>query len=140
VPGKIEAEHFDEGGDGLGYADTSQTNSGTPYRETAVDLFSGLDPQNQEGVVVGAMERGEWLNFTVRVAQTDEYIPTLRIKPAGQVRVRLEVDARTLAQTTVAGSTWANVRLPQTRIAAGIHQLRLHVDGGSMAFNWMKVE
>jgi hypothetical protein len=140
LPGKIEAEHFDEGGDGLGYADNTQVNSGGQYRETAVDLFNASDPQDAKAVVVGNMDTGEWLNYTVKVGKAGQYIPTLRIKPGGRVGVRLEVDGKTVAQTTVAGSSWANVRLPRIPLSEGNHQLRIAVDSGSMAFNWIKVE
>src|SRR5437762_13479132 len=75
IPGTIEAENFDEGGEGISYYDTTPENEGGVYRTTAVDIFASTEATN--GYYVGLRE-GEWLEFTVNVQQTDFYDVTLR--------------------------------------------------------------
>ncbi|MBI4626735.1 MAG: hypothetical protein HY736_26380, partial [Verrucomicrobia bacterium] len=38
IPGTIEAEDFDEGGEGVAYHDHEPKNLGAPYRDTGVDI------------------------------------------------------------------------------------------------------
>ncbi len=38
IPGTIQAEDFDDGGEGLAYLDTSAGNTGGQYRSTDVDI------------------------------------------------------------------------------------------------------
>src|SRR5207245_7423153 len=40
VPGTIQAEDFDGGGEGVAYHDTDTSNNGGQYRSTAVDIES----------------------------------------------------------------------------------------------------
>lgn len=63
VPGVIEAEAFDVGGDNFAYSDTSIGNSfgdGAGYRNTDVDLVE-LNAGNYK---VGFIADGEWLEYT----------------------------------------------------------------------------
>lgn len=57
VPGVIQAEHFDEGGEGVGYHDIDATNSGGAFRADGVDL----EPAAGGGHNVGWVADGEWL-------------------------------------------------------------------------------
>src|SRR6185436_12992129 len=43
LPGVIEAEHFDDGGEGIAYHDVTAGNSGGAYRRTDVDLEATSD-------------------------------------------------------------------------------------------------
>jgi hypothetical protein len=74
VPGIIEAEDFDEGGDGVAYHDNEpgyQSGAAEPaYRiDTDVEIVAGPD----EGYHVGNTNAGEWLRYTVNVTQTGKY-------------------------------------------------------------------
>jgi len=78
IPGKIEAENFDV--PGSGYANKSysegdtedhgaESNGGTSYREgTGVDIY-----KKATGYVVGYNAEGEWLEWTVNVAEAGNY-------------------------------------------------------------------
>jgi len=72
IPGKIEAEHFDEGKPGVAYRDNDVKNSGADYRgPTQVDIEKRPDASNGHGV--GWTRKGEWLNYTVEVKATGTY-------------------------------------------------------------------
>ena len=66
IPGKIEAEDFDEGIEGIAYYDTSIKNEGNQYRlESAVDIEACNDLGG--GFDVGWTDVGEWLKYYVDV-------------------------------------------------------------------------
>ncbi|MEN6342622.1 MAG: right-handed parallel beta-helix repeat-containing protein [Methanospirillum sp.] len=61
VPGRVEAEDFDTGGEGVAYHDTTPANEGGAYRAgEGVDLETAGGRTN-----VGWVRRGEWLSYTV---------------------------------------------------------------------------
>ena len=66
VPGSIQAEDFDIGGEGVAYHDTDAVNSGGVYRSTGVDVQATGDSGG--GYNVGWVKAGEWLTYTVNVA------------------------------------------------------------------------
>ena len=85
IPGKIEAEHYDEGEPGKAYHDIDKKNLGADYREsTQVDIEKRPDASNGHGI--GWTRKGEWLNYTVEVKQTGTYtieIPVASNKQGG---------------------------------------------------------
>jgi hypothetical protein len=82
VPGTIQAEDFDEGGEGVAYHDTTAENTGGQYRTTGVDIQATTDVGG--GFNVGWMTAGEWLNYTVSVAQSGSYTLTARVAANGE--------------------------------------------------------
>src|ERR1043166_9586449 len=81
IPGTIQAEDFDEGGEGVAYHDNSAGNSGGAYRSTDVDIETTGDIGG--GYNVGWMTAGEWMNYAVNVAQTGTYLLTARVAANG---------------------------------------------------------
>ena len=78
VPGTIEAENFDRGGEGVAYHDNKAGNSGNKYRTSEdVDLITSRDSAGG-GYVVNNFETGEWLAYTINVATTGYYDIDLR--------------------------------------------------------------
>src|SRR5439155_9481294 len=63
VPGQIEAENFDDGGEGVAYHDTDTSNQGGAYRTTGVDIQATGDSGG--GFNVGWVKAGEWLQYTI---------------------------------------------------------------------------
>ena len=78
IPGKIEAENFDLGGEGTAYHDTDAGNSGGQYRPTeGVDIQSCTDTGG--GYNVGWTNPGEWLEYTVNVSAPGTYNIATRV-------------------------------------------------------------
>lgn len=70
IPGTIEVENFDKGGQGVAYNDKDAQNHGKEYRPTeGVDIE--VAPTN--GYTVSWAAPGEWLEYTVNVAQAGKY-------------------------------------------------------------------
>lgn len=77
IPGRIEAENYDLGGEGVGYHDLSDGNAGGVYRTDNVDIK--ISPDGDGGYAIGWFQSGEWLEYTVHVRLTALYDIRLRL-------------------------------------------------------------
>lgn len=69
IPGMIEVEYFDKGGEGVAYHDAQTEHVGGSFRaDEGVDISTTTN-----GYYVGWIEIGEWLRFTVDVAKEGDY-------------------------------------------------------------------
>lgn len=68
IPGVLQTENYDKGGQGVAYFDSSPGNSGEAYRTDQVDIDLGAS-----GHVVGWTSSGEWLEYTIDVAKSASY-------------------------------------------------------------------
>lgn len=80
IPGTIQAEDFDEGGNGISFQDTDTSNWGNQYRQTTVDIENA----SSGGYNVGWTQTGEWLEYTVNVTQAGTYNLELNVASMGQ--------------------------------------------------------
>jgi hypothetical protein len=138
IPGKIEAENFDEPGYGAGndsYAENDSDNHGDSElrKGTGVDLY-----EKETGVVVGYNQAGEWLEYTVNVKEAGDYTMYASVATDNSTAgFKLSIDGDAVAEVPVSGSSWdeftkvkANLTLP-----AGKHILRFEVTG-----DWFDVD
>jgi endonuclease/exonuclease/phosphatase family metal-dependent hydrolase len=79
IPGGIQAEDFDNGGQNVGYRDDSSGNSGGAYRSGDVDI----ETTNAGGYAVSWIRAGEWLRFTVNVSTAGNYYVNTRVASVG---------------------------------------------------------
>jgi hypothetical protein len=76
VPGTIQVENYDVGGEGIAYHDNDAANNGGAYRSGGVDIVGGHDG----GFVIGWTHGGgEWLEYTVNVASAGNYTLEARV-------------------------------------------------------------
>src|SRR6185295_18383753 len=75
LPGTIQAENFDNGGEGVAYHDTTQGNSTGAYRSTDVDIEAAVSG----GFDICKVRPGEWLNYSVNVATAGSYRVDVRV-------------------------------------------------------------
>jgi len=96
VPGTIQAEDFDAGGEGAGYHDTTSGNRGGVYRSTDVDLETTTDAGG--GFDIAWVTAGEWLSYSVDVAQAGTYLFEARVASRGAGgQFHLEVNGRNVS-------------------------------------------
>jgi len=99
VPGRIEAEEYDAGGEGVAYHDTTPGNSGGYLRQDDVDIR--FDVAAGSAVVTG-VESGEWLRYRLGVGTAGVYAITLL---AGTTRsgeaIEVLVDGAVMARVPV---------------------------------------
>ncbi len=130
IPGAIQAEDYDEGGQGVAYFDTTSGNTGGAYRNDDVDIEFSESAVNQHNV--GWIEAGEWLRFTVDVTTSATVRVRYRVasQEAGPFSLSLSVDGDVVDTVTFNGTggwqNWINVHSPQPfEITAGTRVVRL---------------
>ncbi len=75
IPGKIEAENYDIGGQNIAFKDITNTNQGGAYRNDNVDI----ETSSEGGYNVGWIKSGEWLEYTVNVIVSNTYTVESRV-------------------------------------------------------------
>src|ERR1700740_2853982 len=82
IPGTIQAENYDTGGQGIAYNVTSVNGTANSYRPDGVDLEATSDTGG--GDALGWTATGQWFRYAVNVATAGTYIVTLRLaSPSG---------------------------------------------------------
>jgi aryl-phospho-beta-D-glucosidase BglC (GH1 family) len=91
IPGIIEAEDFDKGGEGLAYHDVDATNISGDYRPNeGVDIYDRLG----NGYHIGNALTNEWFSYTVNVQTEGWYKVTSEIAALfGGGTFQIEVDS-----------------------------------------------
>ncbi len=130
IPGTIQAEDFDSGPNGVAYSDTSGGNTGGAYRSTDVDIQACTEG----GYNVGWVEAGEWLNYTVIVAEEGTYYLDFRVASAlgGTLHAEFNGQDKTgPVQVPVTGGwqTWTTIRRTVT-LSSGSQVMRVVFDTG----------
>ncbi|MDA3882901.1 MAG: Ig-like domain-containing protein [Bacteroidales bacterium] len=133
IPGTIEFEHFDVGGNGVAYLDNSADNTGgADFRmDEDVDIEDCTDDGG--GYNLGFATGGEWLEYTVNVATAGKYNITFRAACSGDGRtISLQAKGVTVADniaisSTAGWQTWKDVIVKDVVLEAGIQILRVTV-------------
>jgi fibronectin type 3 domain-containing protein len=144
LPGKVEAENFDLGGEGLGYHETDATNNGGGYRpDEGVDLTGTADAGG--GTIVGWIAPGEWMNYMVNVATAGTYTVGVRVaSPFGGKTLHLEVGGvdktgPIFVPFTGGWDSWQTIVVPNVTLAAGPHTIKMVADTDGFNVNWFQV-
>ncbi len=141
LPGKIEAENYRAGGEGVGFHETTAGNSGGAYRTDAVDIEATGDTGG--GYNVGWVAAGEWLAYDVNVAQAATLKFSARVASAYAVAksLHLELDGAALPLGTFNGGagwqSYVTVELGSAKLTAGKHTLKLVFDTDKINVNSM---
>jgi hypothetical protein len=142
LPGTVQAEDYDTGGEGIAFHDTTAGNSGGQYRADAVDVQVTSDAGG--GFNVGWIAAGEWLEYTVNVpvaftATIDARVAS--ISTGGTLHVEIDGQNVTGAMSFAATGgwqTWTTVTRTGVAVPAGQHLLRLAMDSGGFNVNWLQ--
>ncbi|MDB5272654.1 MAG: carbohydrate-binding protein, partial [Chitinophagaceae bacterium] len=145
LPGKIEAENFDLGGEGLAYHDSEAANQGGAYRTTeGVDVQATTD--TGAGYNVGYITAGEWLKYMVNATAAGNYDIAVRIATtAAGSTLHIELDGTNITGTinvpnTGAWQTWQTVTLKNIALTAGAKTMKVSMDAGSFNLNYITVQ
>ncbi|MGD9936721.1 MAG: NosD domain-containing protein [Methanoregulaceae archaeon] len=131
VPGLIEAEDYDNGGEGVAYHDTVAGNQGGAYRTDDVDIESVPG-----GFGLAYIRDTEWTRYTVTVQETGDYLVGLRAAAwNGPRTVRLlrgTTEIGTIMVPVTGSTTSFETYTTTVRLEAGTQELRLAFSGDSM--------
>jgi uncharacterized protein YjdB len=138
IPGTIEAENFDNGGEGVAYHDNDAVNSGGQGRTN-----QGVDTEtcSEGGLNVGWTNTGEWLEYTVNVATAGSYdidVRTASTFAGGTFHIEFNgVDKTGLMTTTNTGGwqTWTTISKSGVPLSAGQQVMRIYFDNANFNLN-----
>lgn len=142
VPGTVQAENYDTGGQGVGYNVASVNGNANSYRADGVDLETTSDTGG--GYDVGWTGAGQWFRYTVNVASAGTYTVGLRLAAPTAVTGALHLSDSSGANlsgavnipATGGWQTWATVTADVT-LPAGQQVLTLDQDTGGWNINYL---
>ena len=144
IPGRIEAQNYDTGGEGVSYSDTTSGNEyDTSYRDTDVDIRETQDDSGEYNI--GYFEDSEWLEYSVDVSP-GQYDLKVRVATTRDDRqLRFYLGDRELGTVDVPNTgdwtNWQTVTMDDVAIDAdGQRVLRVEAVGSGIDFNWAEFE
>lgn len=142
IPGMVQAEDFDEGGQGIGYQDNNAHNSGGKYRTEGVDIQNTSDDGG--GFNVGWISQGEWLAYTVDVQEAGDYQFAFRVAARSKEgRFHLAIDSVNVTgpmsfPPTGGWQTWTTVHAGPVTLTPGLHLMQMHMESGGFNVNYIE--
>jgi len=151
LPGQVEAENFDNGGNYIGYFNLDPSDpSGNTYRAPA---SVGIEPTSDVGggYDVGYTKEGEWLRYTVNVTHGGIVNLQARVASLGQGGYyHVSFDGKNATGNLFVPATgwwqnWTTQVSPAFHLEPGRHMMQLTFDGngpiGGMGnFNWFAIQ
>ena len=142
VPGTVQAENYDTGGQGVAYNVTSVNGTANGYRSDGVDLEATTDTGG--GHDLGWTAAGQWFKYTVNVATAGTYTVGLRLAAPSAVTDALHI--ANSAGTNLSGNvnvpatggyqTWATV-IATVTLPAGTQTLTVDQDNAGWNINFL---
>ena len=139
VPGRVQAEDYDNGGAGVAYYDTTAGNAGGSGR-----LNEGVDVETANGITnIGWIIDTEWTEYTVTVATSGTYTLNFRVGSwSNDRKIALTVDGATGCTVNVpntgSSEAFTTVSAPLS-LTAGTHVLRLTYLGSGQNIDWFEI-
>jgi alpha-L-arabinofuranosidase len=143
IPGTINAKDFDNGGEGVGYHDTTAGNYGGAYRNTDVDVQTSPGAGND---TVGWIDTGEWLSYSVQVAQGGTYtVAATAASIYSGKSFHLELNGNNVTGSIVVPNTqgwdtWTTVTAQGVNLNAGAQQLKFVAESDSFNLSKFDIE
>ena len=153
----IKAVDYDLGRVGYAYRDNdtaryqyampsapSAGNRGGAYRNDGVDIQVENDPKGPLNYHVFNIEDGEWLQYTLTVADAGKYTIAVTLSDADNGgRFSLLCNDKPLAENLTVGNTggltnWQTVEVKNIRLEKGVNRLRLVADKGGFDFSQLQ--
>jgi uncharacterized protein YjdB/glycosidase len=137
IPGTIEVENFDNGGEGVAFHDNDVANNGGQGRSGGVDMETCSDG----GIDVGWTNAGEWLEYTVNVATTGNYDFSVRAASGGSGgTLRIEFNGVNKTGTiTIPGTSgwqnWQSIARTGINLSSGTQVMRIYMESGGFNLN-----
>ncbi len=149
LPGVIEAENFDRGGEGFTYHDSDTNNEGgTSYRTDSegVDIVAG-----GTGYVLGYNAVNEWYEYTVNITDPGKYSYEASVSSGvtgsgfkiGVVRNGAVVNLCTVSVPQTGSNNWDTYKVVKgsfsQNLEAGEHVLRITITGANCNIDKIKL-
>jgi hypothetical protein len=148
LPGRIQAENYKTGGEGVGYHDTTSTNLGGAFRNDGVDIQRCTDsttPSGQTCYNVGWPDGGEWMAYSVNVGTAGTYHVSARVASVYTgMKFHIEVDGKNVTGSITVPNTngwqsWTTVTSGAFSLSAGAHTLKFVDETSGFNVNYFDV-
>ncbi len=144
IPGIIQAENFDIGGNGFAYYDSKAGNeTGANFRtDEDVDVETCTDTDG--GYNLAYTVDGEWLEYTVNVAATASYNLSARVASIGTGgSLHVEMDGTNISGSMTVPNTggwqsWQTVTVKNINLTAGKHTMKIVLDASWFNLNYVQ--
>lgn len=143
IPGKVEAENYDIGGSNNAYFDSDEGNTGGVFRTDNVDLEACTDAGT--GYNVGYIIAGEWLEYSVNVANAGKYSFQFRVASTASAKsLHVEMNGTNVTgivavPNTTGWQTWQTVTITGVNLTAGPQIMRVFFDTDGYNLNYVNV-
>ena len=151
IPGKIEAENYDEGGHNKSLYDADRDNQGKAYRQDEVDIvgFECSDEANTKDCktyAIGYTQEDEWLEYTVNVVADAKYDITANVAtPFETAGLQLFIDDKPITESITDLKTdeekfdvYKEMELGSVELKKGTYVLKLLITGTYLNVDWIK--
>ena len=144
LPGIVQLEDYDEGGQSVSFYDKDYVNEGGVYREDGVDIVQVDSADASKGYAIGYTQAGEWLEYSVNVVTASKFV--FRASVADGLEgggIRLFIDGKAVTDTVAVPQTddWNTYTLMDgetSEIEKGEHVLRLQFTGAYVNIDWIQ--
>jgi len=143
VPGTVQAENYDTGGEGVGYHVTSVNGSANSYRTDGVDIEACTDTGGGDNI--GWTAAGQWFRYTVNVSTAGTYTVAFRVAclaTAGTLHLQnsagTNLSGSVAVPVTGGWQTWTTVNAAVT-LPAGQQVLTVAQDSGGFNVNYLAI-
>lgn len=140
IPGTIQMEHYDVGGEDVAYHDDDVANSGNMFRTDGVDITGDATL----GYKIGYTVAGEWLEYTVNVEKPGKYKWEAQVSAGGDGSAfhallgATNITGAVTVPNTTSWDTYQIVSGTTPELTVGQQVLRIEVDGSYFNFDWIK--
>ena len=141
IPGLVEIEDFDNGGEGVAYHDNDASNNGDgPRQDEGVDIHASADNGSP---TIGWFKDGEWMEYTVNVTSGTYNINIRVANPDDGRQLKIYLDEVLLTTMNVPNtgsySTWQTTTVTNINISGGSNKiLKLENVNNDYDFNWIE--
>ena len=149
IPGIVEAEDYDEGGQGVSFSDKDYVNEGDTYRTDGVDIVAinkaTCGTSLCTGYAIGYTQADEWLEYTLDIKKSAKYGLTTNVAtPFENSSMQLLIDGKAITDTIIFDKTdtawniYKNFTLDSVSIDSGKHILKILITGAYLNVDWIQ--
>ena len=144
IPGIIQLEDYDYGGESVSFHDNDFINEGESYREDGVDIVRLGDENTTEGYALGYTATGEWVEYMITVKESSTYKFRARVSSGLEhASFHLLIDGTIVSDTMEIPqgedwNTYCTIDGETQYIEAGEHVLRVYITGSYGNIDWIE--
>lgn len=141
IPGIIQMENYNIGGEGGSYHDTDTGNSGNLYREDDVDIDTA---GTKDSYALGWIVEGEWTEYTVNITTLGTLAFTANVASGSDNGAfHLELDGTAISSgitvpNTGSYSAYKTISGEVNNLIPGSHLLRFIADSSYFNIDWIQ--